>query len=79
MKRQQFTASLSRGDELIAKAIAFAHNSGVRQSEALARAYARERGVMLHGDTPARDESGYVRVWRTADQSVALIARVVPA
>lgn len=78
MKRQAYRATLWRVNELISEDVAYAHNSGVRKSEALARQYARDQGVILTGDKPERDEYGYTRVWRS-DAGHEVIACVVVA
>lgn len=76
--RQEYRATLQlAGGEELARDKAYAHNSGVRRSEALARSYAREHGVMLHGDKPVRDEHGYARTWRTVDGGHIVFATVV--
>jgi hypothetical protein len=77
MKRQQYRATLWSVNEQISEGIAYAHNSGVRKSEALARDYARAHGIMLHGSKPNRDESGYARIWRSEDGTHEVIASVV--
>jgi hypothetical protein len=78
MKRQKFSVALLRGVEFIAEDTAYAHNSGVRKSEALAREYARAHGIILHGGKPHRDDSGYIRFWRSDDGQHEVTASVVP-
>lgn len=57
----------------------YAHNSGVRKSEALVREYARELGTSFHGDRPVRDESGYRREWDNgAGITVTALVYVMP-
>lgn len=67
MQRERYLVTLCQGGELVADGLAYAHNSGVRKSESLAREYAREHGVVLHGSKPIRDEHGYTRWWRSVD------------
>ena len=77
MKRQTYKATLWRVNELVSEDVAYAHNSGVRKSEALVREFARDHGVMMHGDKPRRDKEGYTRVWRSPDGSHELMAVVI--
>lgn len=56
-------------------------NAAIRASEALARDYAREHGIVLHGDRPtvygpvAQPGSVYRRTWRSG--GTVLFAEVV--
>lgn len=79
MKRQQFRATLWQVNELVSEDVAYAHNSGVRKSEALVRDFARSHGVIMHGGKPRRDETGYARIWKSADGSLEVVASVIPA
>lgn len=78
MKRQTYKASIWAVADQLAEDTAYAHNSGVRKSEALVRRYARDNGVIMHGGKPHRDENGYARIWRSADGSHELVATVIP-
>ena len=78
MKRQTFKASVWRANELLSEGVAYAHNSGVRKSEALVREFARDRGVMMYGEQPNRDDEGYTRIWRSSDGQHELVACVIP-
>lgn len=78
MKRQPFRASITTPlGNVLADKVTYAHNSGIRATEALVRSYARHHGVVMHGEKPHRDETGYARIWRAEGHE--LVAVVVPA
>lgn len=76
MKRQKFRVALYRGTDEIARDESFAHNSGVRKSEALVRAFAREHDTLMIGASPHRNDEGYSRQW--TDGTHTVIAVVIP-
>ena len=76
MKRQKFRVAIYRGTEELATDEAFAHNSGVRKSEALVREFARGHDTLMQGAQPHRDENGYARIWR--DGVHEIVAVVIP-
>ena len=79
MRRQKFSASIWKVTDELARAEAFAHNSGVRKSEGLVREYARRHGVIMHGGKARRDhENGYTRIWRSEDGAHEVVAVVIP-
>lgn len=79
MKRRTFTAELFRAGEHepIATATAYAMNSTIRASEALAREYARGRRIILDGALPSHKGDTYRRAW--VGPGVELVAVVRPA
>lgn len=78
MKRQEYRVILSTDDDpLYREVVAYALNSGVRKSEALVRDLARDKGTVFTGEKPARDETGYRRVW-TDPQGNRVTAYVFP-
>lgn len=65
MRRVTYLVTLTdtARDRVEATATAHAMNSGIRASEALARTAARQRQVILTGQSPHRDGDCYTRVW----------------
>lgn len=78
MKRQKYIAKLYYQLEpgYVGHSIKYAHNSAVRETEAMAREYARKHGVELLGGKPSRDAHGYSRTWESADGQHRLLAHV---
>lgn len=70
MKRTMFAVTLTdyATNETVSETVAYASNSGVRESEALARTQARATGEPLSAGKPERDERGYRRMW-TGDRT----------
>lgn len=85
MKRPVVTAQLlDSAGAVILEGVRYAWNSGVRETEALLRQYARENDLVFHGSLPevVRSESGreYRREWTSHDGRTvwALVTEVEP-
>jgi hypothetical protein len=82
MKRTAYTARIVTPDgTVLAQAVCYAHNSGIRASERLAGDRGRATGQMFAGDRPERDATTgiYRRTWRGVRDGAEIIAVVAPA
>lgn len=79
MPRKTFTAALlDETGQVLAADTKYAFNSTIKASEALVRAWAREREVYCHGGRPTRQGDIYTRQW-IAESGEQLTAHVSPA
>ena len=77
MKRRYFIAELVDNGRTIAMSEAYAMNSAIRASEALARDYARDHSMVLNGEQPTRYGQIYTRRWVGPDVVLkAVVAEV---
>lgn len=63
MTRRAFQADLIIDGEVLTSDTGFAFNSTIRKSEALVRAFARDKGEMFEGNLPTRIGDHYCRRW----------------
>lgn len=78
MNRKVFAVELvNTAGEVVSQDVAYAMNSAIRKSEALARDLARNHGVMLAGHAPSREGNHYRREWSAPGVLVTAHAREV--
>lgn len=79
MKRRTFIAALYRAGESdpFVTSTAYAMNSAIRATEALAREYARGRQIILTGQLPSREGNVYRRAWTGPGVHLTAVARPV--